>query len=542
MKSRRCQACGEEFFADERFCDNCGGPLPAPIAEPQRSAQNQEIIAGRYKLLSEAGKGGMGVVYLAHDQFLNREVAFKLLHASLANRKSAPKRLLREARAAGRINHPNVIQIYDAGKLESDGRPYLVMEFLSGRTLKDILEERNGLPWPELYPLLRQILSGLAAAHAKEVIHRDLKPGNIFIEPDPAGARVKLVDFGLSKILSSSGGPGMTRLTEDGAVLGTPLYMAPEQVRGDPASSLSDLFAVGVILYRGLTGGFPFSGANAVELYRNILKGNPVPPRQRTPERNISEALDAVTLKALAADPAQRPQSAEEFLKLLDQCAQGAAPHQLAATSFTEKKPIVVYESQDESDSQEETGSSENNTKTVQELVSPFALAPSAKYPAASKPVGTMVATTFWEPGTAPSHPSSVPQQSVPQQPPPQAAPRPLQRAPKPSPSGSSAPANVSQPAQPLPAAPKPLQRAPMPSPSGSYPPTPPSPKTPIPESPSPARRVRELPLVVPVKAPASSPQTPAQIPPKSLEKTPLPSIAVRRVQELQAVEKEKKK
>ena len=532
MKPRKCQACGEQFFNDERFCDSCGGPLPAPTAAPKQSS---ELVAGRYELREEAGKGGMGVVYLAHDQLLNREVAFKLLHASLANRKSAPKRLLREARAAGRINHPNVIQIYDAGKLESDGRPYLVMEFLRGETLKELLEANNGLPWPQLYPILRQILAGLAAAHSKEVIHRDLKPGNIFIEPDPAGPRVKLVDFGLSKILSLSG-PGMTALTEAGAVLGTPLYMAPEQVRGDPASSLSDLFAVGVILYRGLTGLFPFNGANAVDLYRNILRGSPVPPRQRTPERNISEALDIVTLRALAAEPSQRPQSAEEFLRLLDQCAQGASPYQINAQVAAAPKKAVVYESRDDSDSQEETGNSDNGNsaegpKTILEVQSPFAVSPSAtNLPVMVK--GTMAATSFWEPQSAPSHPSSLPQQPATPAPKPLYHPsspnmRPVQR-----PGASPSSERVLQKA-PLPSAPK------IPSLAPSGPPQPS--KTPIPESPSPSRRVREMPLVVPLKPPGQAAPLQQQ-PPKHLEKTPLPNISIRRVLEMPALSDEDKK
>jgi serine/threonine protein kinase len=526
VKPRKCQACGEQFFNDERFCDSCGGPLPASTAAPKQAAT---IVAGRYELREEAGKGGMGIVYLAHDQLLNREVAFKLLHANLANRKSAPKRLLREARAAGRINHPNVIQIYDAGKLESDGRPYLVMEFLRGETLKEVLEANNGLPWPQLYPILRQILAGLAAAHSKEVIHRDLKPGNIFIEPDPAGPRVKLVDFGLSKILSTSG-PGMTALTEAGAVLGTPLYMAPEQVRGDPASSLSDLFAVGVILYRGLTGLFPFNGANAVELYRNILRGSPVPPRQRTPERSIPEALDIVTLRALSVEPAQRPQSAEEFLRLLDQCAQGASSLQINAQVAAAPKKAIVYESRDDLDSQEETGNSEGKSteapKTILEMETPFALAPSAKnILVTAKPTNTMTATSFWEPQSAPSHPSTLPQRPTTQ------PPKPLQHPSSPNmrPVASPSSERVLQKA-PLPSAPKaPLMAPQQPS------------KTPIPESPTPSRRVREMPLVVPLKPPIQSVPLPQQ-PLKQPEKTPIPNISTHRVLEMPALSEEDKK
>jgi serine/threonine protein kinase len=511
VKPRQCRTCGEQFFADERFCDNCGETLPAVEAAPKII----ETVAGRYELLAEAGKGGMGVVYQARDKFLNREVAFKLLHASLAHRKSAPKRLIREARAAGRINHPNVIQIYDAGALESDGRPYLVMEFLRGETLKEVLEANNGLPWPQLYPVMRQILSGLSAAHSKEVIHRDLKPGNIFIEQDPAGVRVKLVDFGLSKITSASG-PGVTALTEAGAVLGTPLYMAPEQVRGDPASSLSDLFAVGVILYRGLTGQFPFHGANAVELYRNILKGNPLAPRQRTPDRNISEMLDVITLRALAAEPMLRPQSAEEFLHLLDACAQN---HRTPEFNTPSKKIAVVYEQ--DSDSMEETSdSAENVPKTIVEMDSPFAHVSKPSTPAAKVPATTGFATTFWEPGNVPAHPSSAHKQPA-QQPPPPAINRPGT-----APSGE-----------------RPLQKAPLPW--QQKPPVPHNPpvssQTPIPDSPSPARRVRELPLVVPMK-PLSA-QPPIQPPPPQvLEKTPLPNISVRRAIEMPALSEQDKK
>jgi serine/threonine-protein kinase len=341
-KPRACSACGELFAGDERFCENCGAALPAlaPVARP--SSAFEELIAGRYKLVREAGKGGMGTVFLAHDKVLRRDVALKVLHPNLSNRKSAPKRLLREARAAGRINHPNVVQIYDAGVLESDERPFLVMEFLEGQTLKELFEARQGLPWNELYPLTRQILSGLAAAHAKEVIHRDLKPGNIFIAPDPAGDRIKLVDFGLSKILDAG---SSTRLTEDGAILGTPLYMAPEQVRGEVASSLSDIFSVGVLLYRGLTGHFPFHGVNAVDLYRNILKGAPPPLRQKAPERDISPGLEAIVLRALSMDPAKRPQSAAALLHLLDESVRQESNRERFLPASLGEIPIaVVYE------------------------------------------------------------------------------------------------------------------------------------------------------------------------------------------------------
>src|ERR1700735_1809662 len=264
---------------------------------------------GPYEMQSQLGAGGMGEVYRARDARLNRDVAIKILPASLS---SDPERLVRfaqESRAAAALNHPNILSIFDIG--EDRGAPYVVSELLEGETLRDRL--RNGpLSSRKAMDLARQVASGLAAAHEKGIVHRDLKPENIFITED---GRAKILDFGLAKFTrpeadNSGDAPTQQIATDAGTVMGTVGYMAPEQVRGKPADPRSDIFAFGAILYEMLSGKRAFHGESAVEVMSAILKEDP--PDLTETNRNISPALERIVRHCLEKNPAERFQSARD--------------------------------------------------------------------------------------------------------------------------------------------------------------------------------------------------------------------------------------
>jgi serine/threonine protein kinase len=252
---------------------------------------------GPYRILRKLGEGGMGAVFVAHDPRLDREVALKVIRADTAQA-GAGERLLREARAAARVNHPNVCQIFDTG--EEDGEPYLVMELLEGESLARRLD-RGALPPAEALGVAAQVLSGLAALHARGVVHRDLKPGNIFL----ASHGVKVLDFGLAKP-ATQGDRTEIELTRSGVVLGSPRYIAPEQWEGQAASPASDLFALGAVLFEMLAGRPAFGGSTIAEVCCAVLTGRP-PALTGGPQ---VAAADRVVARALERRPEDRFPSA----------------------------------------------------------------------------------------------------------------------------------------------------------------------------------------------------------------------------------------
>jgi serine/threonine protein kinase/tetratricopeptide (TPR) repeat protein len=254
---------------------------------------------GAYRIVRKLGEGGMGAVYVAHDPRLDREVALKVIRKEAADVGSA-ERLLREARAAARVNHPNVCQIYEAGQAE--GEPYLVMELLEGEPLSHRLE-RGALPLAEAASTILQVLSALAALHARGVIHRDLKPGNIFLSTHG----VKVLDFGLAK--PAVGEKTELQLTQTGVVMGTPRYMAPEQWDGRPATPASDQFAAGAVLFEMLSGRPAYPGSTLAEVCRSLLGGRP--PALTGGERVA--AADRVVGRAMELQPEDRYPSSESM-------------------------------------------------------------------------------------------------------------------------------------------------------------------------------------------------------------------------------------
>jgi serine/threonine protein kinase len=270
-------------------------------------------VAGKYVVRHVLGQGGMGTVYEAEHAAIGRLVALKVLHPSRARRRDAIRRFYREARAAAAIGHPNICEVYDLGSLE-DGSPFLVMEKLVGETLADRIAVEGALPFDAVLDMLAQVLSALTAAHAKRIVHRDVKPENVFLATrvglPPA---VKLLDFGISKVMAAGSGPNEDLdLTRTGMVMGTPYYMSPEQARGDrDLDPRVDIYACGVILYEALTGRRPFVAANYNALLLQILSGAPRPARDLRPA--LPSGFDPVIEKAMGREREQRYGSAREF-------------------------------------------------------------------------------------------------------------------------------------------------------------------------------------------------------------------------------------
>jgi serine/threonine-protein kinase len=260
------------------------------------------------------GEGGMGAVFSATHVITGRRLAVKWMLPDVANSEDARQRLVREAQAAGRINHPNVVDVYDVG--EHEGSPFLVMELLQGETLTTGLE-RGALKIPEIVSVLVSAIEGVAAAHHQGVIHRDIKPDNIFLCRDAQGALItaKVLDFGISKV-SSMGGVVNPRLTKTGAVMGTPYYMSPEQIRGvAEIDARVDIYAFGVILYEALTGRVPFDGKTYSALVLEIATGTPARPCAVNPR--LVASLERVILKAMSREPEQRYQNMDSLAKAL---------------------------------------------------------------------------------------------------------------------------------------------------------------------------------------------------------------------------------
>jgi serine/threonine-protein kinase len=260
---------------------------------------------GRYEIRRTLGKGAMGVVYEAHDPTIKRRVALKTIRADqLAgdDRAEVLARFRREAQAAGRLNHPNVVAIYDFD--EDEGTSFIAMEYVEGRDLKSAFERNERFGNADIVRIMAQILDALGYSHRQGVVHRDIKPGNVFLQDD---GTVKVADFGIAHVDSSS-------LTQVGSVMGTPSFMSPEQIQGLPVDGRSDLFSAGVILYQFLTGERPFAGSSTTTMQK-VLKQDPLPPS--TLNVTLPAAIDAVVQKALAKRPEDRFQSAQEFADAL---------------------------------------------------------------------------------------------------------------------------------------------------------------------------------------------------------------------------------
>ncbi|HEX4441897.1 MAG TPA: protein kinase [Thermoanaerobaculia bacterium] len=262
-------------------------------------------IGNRYRVKSLLGMGGMGAVYLVHDKGLDRDVALKLIRSDVAEDPDALERFKREVQLSSRVTHPNVLRSFDLG--ESDGIKFLTMQFVDGRDLSTILKKQGKLPTERLLRVFRQTSEGLKAAHDQGVIHRDLKPQNIMLD---GSDRVYVTDFGMAKGSEQSG------MTQTGAVIGTPFYMSPEQVRGESVGPQSDIYSLGVILYQMATGSLPFGGATPFEVMVARIQRPPKPVKELNPELPVY--LQKIIERCMVVDPALRYKNVQEVLEDLD--------------------------------------------------------------------------------------------------------------------------------------------------------------------------------------------------------------------------------
>ncbi len=263
----------------------------------------EKVLANRYKIEEKIGEGGMAVVYRGYDNILNRSVTVKILREQFALDENFVRRFKREAQSAASLSHPNVVNIYDVG--EQDGTYYIVMEYIDGKSLKELITEKGKLPVNEAVQIARQICEALVTAHKNKIIHRDIKPHNILLTRD---GRVKVTDFGIAKAVTAA-----TVTYDNNVVMGSVHYFAPEQAKGGLAGAKADIYSLGIVIYEMLTGEVPFSGETPISVALQHLQENIKSPVEINSE--VSPSLEKIILKAAQKDPASRYESAEDMLE-----------------------------------------------------------------------------------------------------------------------------------------------------------------------------------------------------------------------------------
>jgi serine/threonine-protein kinase len=326
----RCPNCDSRFDAGSSFCNHDGAKL-VPASDEAETLVGS-VLADRYRIVKLLGQGGMGRVYEAQHVNINKRLAIKVLRPEVTAVPSTVARFRQEARSASSIGHENIIEIEDFATLP-DGTVYLAMELLEGDSLGDRMRQMPPLTLAEAIDLMVQVGRGLAAAHDKGIVHRDMKPENVFLARKYDRLIPKILDFGIAKV---SGEEGNTNLTQTGAIFGTPLYMSPEQAMGQPLDHRADIYSVGVILYELAVGRVPFKADSAVQVLSQHITMQPELPSKAAPNRGVPPELDALILRAMAKEPAARFQTMTELvaeLQSVSRLLSSSAPVALGASS-----------------------------------------------------------------------------------------------------------------------------------------------------------------------------------------------------------------
>jgi len=307
---KRCPACEREFVGTLVVCAH-DGTLLVPVKETLVG----QVLANKYEVLEEIGRGGMSVVYKGRHAVMDRTVAIKMLQSQLVTDQNSLLRFQREAQAVACLAHPNIISVYEYEI--HDGQPYLVMDYLVGESLADIIKRENHISTQRLVKIFIRVTDALEHAHHKGVLHRDLKSSNVMLVNTEGGEVVKVVDFGIAKILPSSGKQAQN-LTATGEIFGSPIYMSPEQCQGLPLDNRSDIYSTGVMLYEALSGEPPLLGENIVDTMQMHVTTAPQQFIEIRPDLYIPDGLEAIVKKALEKNPDQRFHSMLEFKEALE--------------------------------------------------------------------------------------------------------------------------------------------------------------------------------------------------------------------------------
>jgi serine/threonine-protein kinase len=327
---KSCPQCRGRYPADFRVCPRDATPLEdAPEGEDPLLGT---VLAGSYEITRVIGEGGMGRVYEArHQRLHNKRYAVKMLHDELSRQPDVVTRFQREAEAASALEHPNVVAVHDVNRTNA-GRPYIVAELLQGEQLGDYLDRVGKISAEQAAQLIRPVCRALGVAHSRGIVHRDVKPENVFLAGDPENVTAKVLDFGISKVGETSG-----TLTKTGMVMGTPGYIAPEQARGDRVDFRADIYALGAILYRAVTGRKPFEDLDPMAAVTAVLVEEP--PRPSSIEPSVPPAFELVIQRAMAKNPADRFASMEDLEVALEAFDTGEAAVEPSVESAEGEQP-----------------------------------------------------------------------------------------------------------------------------------------------------------------------------------------------------------